>query len=265
MGTENQTGSSRRIASALTAERPLRPHTLYFSNIHLNLSLTSSPIIAKALQGKSPGQHCCPDLLAHSFNPSSPLRSIPPQASRESGELPVCPGRPEIQSCSPASVSPRVGSPHTTLPWLGPVSACTWISGVLVDAWAAQPRAPGDIQGRGRRSAPGRARSIGEQAGPVAQRTAPPSLKIEVPGRARPLQRAPPTGGEKGAAFCDPADPEVTGLSSSVRSRQISSESAARKVVSKTGCVVCTFFTCTFSSCHLVSYWAVVCIMSQSL
>lgn len=129
-----------------------------------------SPIIAKALQGKSPGQHCCPDLLAHNFTPSSPLRSIPPQASRESGELPVCPGRPEIQSCSPASVSPRVGSPHTTLPWLGPVSACTWISGVLVDAWAAQPRAPGDIQGRRRRSARGRARSIGELW--VAQRTA---------------------------------------------------------------------------------------------
>lgn len=33
----------------------------------------------------------------------------------------------------------------------------------------------------------------------------------------------------------------------------ISSEYAAREVVSKTECVVCTFFTCTLSSCHFIS------------
>lgn len=108
----------------------------------------------------------------------APVRFTPPASPPESGETDTkstrtksgssfsTPGRPEIQSSYP----PALVSLPVTLPWSGPVSACTWISGVLVVALEAQSRAPRDLQGRERRSARGRARSIGEQAGSVARR-----------------------------------------------------------------------------------------------
>lgn len=146
-------------------------------------------IIAQALPEKSPGQyHSRPDLWRTAPAPFGETATKP-------GSTLSALGRPEIRSsCPPASVSPCVvesgPARPATLPWLEPVSACTWISGVLAVAWEAQSRSPGHLQGRGKRSARGRARSIEKQASTVAWRPATSwaELGSRCPGRARPRE-----------------------------------------------------------------------------
>lgn len=171
-------------------------------------------------EGKVLASTLGPDPLEHNSAPNSPVRFTPPPSPPESlgrriqssprtksGSSFSTPGRPEIQSSYP----PALVSLPITLPWSGPVSACTWISDVLVVALEAQSRAPGDLQGRQRRSAQGRARSIGEQAGSVSLRPGSSAAEQESrsSGAGEASLRAPPMGGEKGAAARDPRDPEA--------------------------------------------------------
>lgn len=133
-------------------------------------------------------------------------------------------------------------------------------------------RVPWWSRGRHSRGPPGTSRGVGGAAlgaGRVAlgSRLArwrgerrPPQLswKVEVPGRARARQglhlraekkvrRSATLQTPRPLVSASPAPPRGLAM------LQISSEYAARKVVSKTECVVCTFFTCTLSSCHFIS------------
>lgn len=151
--------------------------------------LPLSRIIAKALRGKSLGQHSCPDLLAHSPAPSSPLGSTPPQASRAFWGAPCLPRLRSSPALPPQS--PRVLGLGTQL-YLGwDLSAPALGFRVSWSSHGRHSRGPlgtsrgagGAARGAGRvASGSRRARWHGEPRPPRL------SWKVEVPGRARSRQ-----------------------------------------------------------------------------